>query len=1070
MYFVSLDALLIHLKNRLTTMSNQNFDTNSPIPSSSQPIPIAKQLEAQAYLSQVQNQRKDIANEEEDSSIAKLPERFSNYSAPVLVEETPQPGNKMDAFFRQAEEDERQRVLEAQNPTAQRPEQSIEESPVEDENPFDPAASLQPPELVQQDESPVVELPPVFMPTEAVNTQSEMAVPVQVEEAEFTPIPREPSPFSAESFAAGPFDENPISDVQSQFSAQQFEPVLDAPVEATSDVDDAPSSQQPPEFQLRFESPESPEPVESPEPSAIAESTAESEPRRLTGTAGLTAGLALAGMGALGALKASEPSSEVKDQEQSQPPATDDPLESIRQQLGNHQQQTSSYDATMMNPEEDGNFNVAPASNDASESNNSTPIDQTQTDDFGGDNGQSPWTQLDTSAENGQSEDISSRPQQIPPFVTGGFSGGFNPFRSSPADVNQVQHDSVDSAPENNSEPASSDLENTLPDGMPSSMQQVGADQDEPPQSSAAIQDEEDDVVDMRKAAERQAQRIKAERAKALVDGPAEPARPFGSNRQQPSSADHQQSVLEELGTPEAAEVQMDNEQQPPAQMVTVNPQHSRGPELKPLDTVGEDGNSQFRQFPMELFQHNLLRNLRSGVVFVDHKRRVQLWSKGAEAMTGIVSDAVIERPLYPQTFNLRFEDGTGVPLDKCPIVQCLETLENVTADYRTLNAENQEVKIEVAITPVIDEDRYLNGAILIFNDHSAEIDLQRQLKDLYEFSVLDPLTQVANRAEFERVLEEYVRAFNQSESFNCSIIICDIDFFKSINDNFGHAIGDQALVAFSEMLRTYVRSQDLVARYGGEEFVILCADCDTNSALQRAEQIRMGLFKTPQKMLDGKSISASFGVSELRPGDTAMEFFVRADTALLRAKEMGRNRVVIADQREANRNVDISDGGSVSGMQWRQQRREHTALICEEFKTSTPVPVLVEKLRGFIVEKDAWLQRVDQEFLSMEVDFEDPEDYSRKGSFTMNIEFKEGDEDEGGRSSKKTFIRVTIFPGRKKKWFSTNHTDVAPYLLGDLRSYLMINDEASHLSIKMATEDVRALAKAKSSAATTDR
>ena len=91
-----------------------------------------------------------------------------------------------------------------------------------------------------------------------------------------------------------------------------------------------------------------------------------------------------------------------------------------------------------------------------------------------------------------------------------------------------------------------------------------------------------------------------------------------------------------------------------------------------------------------------------------------------------------------------------------------------------------------------------------------------------------------------------------------------------------------------------------------------------------------------------------------------------------------------------------------------------------------------------------------------MEVDFEAPDDYSRKGSFTMNIEFKEGDDSEGGRNTKKTFIRITIFPGRRKKWFSTNHTDVAPALLSDLRSYLMINDEASHLSIKMATEDVR--------------
>jgi len=208
--------------------------------------------------------------------------------------------------------------------------------------------------------------------------------------------------------------------------------------------------------------------------------------------------------------------------------------------------------------------------------------------------------------------------------------------------------------------------------------------------------------------------------------------------------------------------------------------------------------------------------------------------------------------------------------------------------------------------------------------------------------------------------------------------------------------------------------------------------------------------------MLDGKSISASFGVSELRPNDTAMEFFVRADTALLKAKELGRNRVVIADQREATRSVGLGGQDSLSGMQWRQQRREHTALVCEEYKTNTPVPVLVEKLRGFIVEKNAWLQRVDQEFLSMEVEFEDPRDYSRKGSFTLNIEFKENDDDSTIESRRETFIRISIFPGRKKKWFSTNHTDVVSFLLSELRSYLMINDEASHLSMNLATRDVR--------------
>jgi len=806
-------------------------------------------------------------------------------------------------------------------------------------------------------------------------------------------------------------------------------------------------SQPTPPFQPPIETLDSPENFELTD---STDSTGNPGARRPTGAAGLSAGLALAGMGGFGALQANAASSQSEElfetQPSNPPPATGNPMESLVQNLANDQQQAPAVDDTTMQSLDDGSRVATFESSDVNKPSD-TPFNSSPENIHGVGNAQPPLVPQNVLAEN-----VSASPHQIPPAATSGSFGGFHSFEqtpAAPAGENLGQDASVDSAPPSYEQPGN----------IPFAAPQVEAEQDQSPQPSAIIQDKDDEVVDMRLAAEQQAQRIKVERAKALLEGPDVAARPYGSDRPQTNVADHQQSVLEELVTSGADQLPVvDSQHQPPAQVAPVDNHSFQASSGEPFNEGGgADGSLKHRPFPIELFNQKLLKNLRSGVVYVDHKCRVQLWSKGAAAMTGIVSDAVIERPLYPQTFNLRFEDGSSVPMDQCPIVKCLETMETVTADYRTLNAENQEVKIEVAITPVIDEQRYVNGAIIIFNDHTAEINLQRQLKDLYEFSVLDPLTQVANRAEFERVLEEYVRAFNQSESFHCSIIICDIDFFKSINDNFGHAIGDQALVAFSEMLKKYVRSQDLVSRYGGEEFVILCADCDTDSALQRAEQIRMGLFKTPQKMLGGKSISASFGVSELRKGDTAMEFFVRADTALLKAKELGRNRVVIADQREAGQHVNVTEDGSLSGMQWRQQRREHTALICEEFKTSTPIPVLVEKLRGFIVEKDAWLQRVDQEFLSMEVDFEAPDDYSRKGNFTMNIEFKEADDNEGGRANKNTFIRVTIFPGRKKKWFSTNHTDVAPHLLADLRSYLMINDEASHITIEMATEDVRA-------------
>lgn len=465
--------------------------------------------------------------------------------------------------------------------------------------------------------------------------------------------------------------------------------------------------------------------------------------------------------------------------------------------------------------------------------------------------------------------------------------------------------------------------------------------------------------------------------------------------------------------------------------------------------------------FPLNLFGQYLLDHLSDGVIFVDRQRIIRKWSKGAEKATGLVENAVLSRVLTPQVISLADSNGIPVTDERCPVAHALQSREIVTGEYRVASNSSQGLKVELTAVPVIDDQNCPHGVVVMFHDRTEQIDLQRQLKDLYEFSVLDPLTQVANRAEFERVLEEYVRAFSQSDRFHCSIIICDIDFFKSINDKFGHVVGDEALVSFAGMLKKYVRAQDLVARYGGEEFVILCADCDRESAIERAEEIRVALYRTPQPMLEGKAFSASFGVSELRDGDTAMDFFVRADTALLKAKETGRNRVVASEHAGSGRSPmapEPTTTSSPTGIQWKTQRRENTAILCEEFQTTTPLPMLVEKLRGFIVETDAVLQRVDTDFLSMEVEYEHASHHARKGVFTVNIDLKEGEIGNEGRpgSRKVSYIRVMIFAARMRKWFATNHLDVAPLLMAEVRRYLMISDKSSRLTADMATENTR--------------
>ena len=162
----------------------------------------------------------------------------------------------------------------------------------------------------------------------------------------------------------------------------------------------------------------------------------------------------------------------------------------------------------------------------------------------------------------------------------------------------------------------------------------------------------------------------------------------------------------------------------------------------------------------------------------------------------------------------------------------------------------------------------------------------------MHELATKDPLTQVANRAEFDRVLAMFV-VMHLEQNRPCSMIMTDIDHFKTVNDTFGHQAGDEVLKFVARMLRNSCRAGDLVARYGGEEFVVLCTDCDNVAATRRAEEIRRNIAAHPHVVLRNESITVSCGVTEIQPGDTPATMLHRADRAMYMAKEQGRNSVV---------------------------------------------------------------------------------------------------------------------------------------------------------------------------------
>jgi diguanylate cyclase (GGDEF)-like protein len=161
--------------------------------------------------------------------------------------------------------------------------------------------------------------------------------------------------------------------------------------------------------------------------------------------------------------------------------------------------------------------------------------------------------------------------------------------------------------------------------------------------------------------------------------------------------------------------------------------------------------------------------------------------------------------------------------------------------------------------------------------------------------AVTDDLTGLANRRSFLTQLGNEVARSRQTGT-PLAIVLADLDDFKRVNDNFGHDVGDRALVIFADILRSTVRDVDLPVRLGGEEFAVLLPDTDLQGAVQLAERVREALAEAPSAMLGGEiRLTASFGVSCF-PTTASEHLLAEADGRLYEAKRRGKNRVVAYD------------------------------------------------------------------------------------------------------------------------------------------------------------------------------
>jgi diguanylate cyclase (GGDEF)-like protein/PAS domain S-box-containing protein len=288
---------------------------------------------------------------------------------------------------------------------------------------------------------------------------------------------------------------------------------------------------------------------------------------------------------------------------------------------------------------------------------------------------------------------------------------------------------------------------------------------------------------------------------------------------------------------------------------------------------------------------------LTESVVLLDNGERIVLANRAFGKVVGKDSNELLGKRLdeYSWASVPPAPPLTTLPWKTARKEKCVEL------DFPIMlpNASGKLLKFRMNCTPILNEQEQVQGALVSLADvtklEETIVALESSKADLESLAMRDPLTGIFNRrALFEAFEDLYSVGSSEETDFGC--IMADIDHFKSFNDRFGHAVGDQVIQVVAQILSTTIRPTDIMGRYGGEEFCILLPGQGPEGVAKAAERLRLAISARANQAVrttgDNK-ITMSFGVSCFSLGATGpLELVEQADKALYAAKQAGRNQV----------------------------------------------------------------------------------------------------------------------------------------------------------------------------------
>jgi diguanylate cyclase (GGDEF)-like protein/PAS domain S-box-containing protein len=291
--------------------------------------------------------------------------------------------------------------------------------------------------------------------------------------------------------------------------------------------------------------------------------------------------------------------------------------------------------------------------------------------------------------------------------------------------------------------------------------------------------------------------------------------------------------------------------------------------------------------------EKKLLDNMINGICIIDCARHILFWNKSAAEITGFSAEESVGRTCPGDIIAGEIISG---PLcdNRCPFLISRADEKPAAIDIRLRHKNGYAVPARIKCVPITGMSGRMEGVLEVFERSYGDLSVRDQLEDMRKKAYIDTVTGIPNRRFAEESICECLDMLRHSgRSF--SVLMGDIDFFKSVNDTYGHDAGDAVLTAVADTLRSGVRSLDIVSRWGGEEFLVILRDANKEAALCRAEELRKAIAKRTIED-DGSAISVtiSFGGTAAREEDAIESLVERADECLYKSKEGGRDRVTI--------------------------------------------------------------------------------------------------------------------------------------------------------------------------------